>query len=118
MTETVAPDPTPEQAALIARVRRMMLIAGLTTAIGFLGVALVRIEAIRDLGVFGAVGTFSVAAAALTVVPAALCLLPLTAREPWLRARIGDVWGPALVDFVHRRRRAVDHWISSTTKAR
>ncbi len=34
MTETVAPDPTPEQAALIARVRRMMLIAGLTTAVG------------------------------------------------------------------------------------
>jgi hypothetical protein len=34
MTETVAPDPTPEQAALIGRVRRMMLIAGLTTAVG------------------------------------------------------------------------------------
>jgi len=27
MTETVAPEPTPEQAALFARVRRMMLIA-------------------------------------------------------------------------------------------
>lgn len=34
MTETVAPDPPPEQAALIARVRRMMVIAGLTTAVG------------------------------------------------------------------------------------
>jgi len=33
MTETVAPDPTPEQAALFARVRRMMLIAGLTTGL-------------------------------------------------------------------------------------
>jgi hypothetical protein len=33
MTETVAPDPTPEQAALFARVRRLMLIAGLTTAL-------------------------------------------------------------------------------------
>jgi hypothetical protein len=32
-TETAAPDPTPEQAALFARVRRMMLIAGLTTAL-------------------------------------------------------------------------------------
>src|SRR6201985_3907234 len=32
-TETIAPDPTPEQAALFARVRRMMLIAGLTTAL-------------------------------------------------------------------------------------
>jgi len=33
MTESVAPEPTPEQAALFARVRRMMLIAGLTTAL-------------------------------------------------------------------------------------
>jgi hypothetical protein len=41
MTETVAPEPiqeptkelSPEQAALFARVRRMMLIAGLTTAL-------------------------------------------------------------------------------------
>ena len=33
MTDTVAPEPTPEQAALIARVRRMMLIAGMTSAL-------------------------------------------------------------------------------------
>ena len=33
MTETVAPEPTPEQAALFLRVRRMMLIAGLTSAL-------------------------------------------------------------------------------------
>ena len=33
MTETIAPEPTPEQAALFARVRRLMMIAGLTTAL-------------------------------------------------------------------------------------
>jgi len=33
MTETTMPEPTPEQAALFARVRRMMLIAGLTTTV-------------------------------------------------------------------------------------
>ena len=33
MTDTALPEPTPEQAALIARVRRMMLIAGLTSAL-------------------------------------------------------------------------------------
>src|SRR3979411_1062114 len=33
MTEPDAPEPTPEQAALFARVRRLMLIAGLTTAL-------------------------------------------------------------------------------------
>src|SRR5437667_3843064 len=38
MTETVAPEPTPEQAVLFARVRRMMLIAGLTTALAIAAV--------------------------------------------------------------------------------
>src|SRR5437667_12230256 len=33
MTEIIAPEPTQEQAALLARVRRMMLIAALTTAL-------------------------------------------------------------------------------------
>ena len=33
MTEAAIPEPTPEQAALFARVRRLMLIAGLTTAV-------------------------------------------------------------------------------------
>ena len=33
MTDAVAPEPTPEQAALFARVRRMMVIAGLTSAL-------------------------------------------------------------------------------------
>jgi len=33
MTDTAIPEPTPEQAALIARVRRMMMIAGLTSAL-------------------------------------------------------------------------------------
>jgi hypothetical protein len=38
MTEAVAPEPTPEQAALFARVRRLMLIAGLTTALAMAAV--------------------------------------------------------------------------------
>ncbi len=33
MTELAVPEPTQEQAAIIAKVRRMMLIAGLTTAL-------------------------------------------------------------------------------------
>ncbi len=33
MTDTAVTEPTPEQAAMIARVRRMMLIAGLTSAL-------------------------------------------------------------------------------------
>ena len=42
MTETVAPEPTQEQAALLARVRRTMLIAGLTTAVA-VGAVLIAI---------------------------------------------------------------------------
>jgi hypothetical protein len=50
MTETAIPQPTPEQAALFARVRRMMLIAGLTTALAVsavliaIGYRLFRVE--------------------------------------------------------------------------
>jgi hypothetical protein len=38
MTDTVAPEPTPEQAALFARVRRLMLIASLTTGLAIAAV--------------------------------------------------------------------------------
>ncbi len=38
MTDTVVSEPTPEQAALVARVRRMMLVAGLTTALAIAAV--------------------------------------------------------------------------------
>ena len=38
MTDTIANQPTPEQAALFARVRRMMLIAGLTTGLAIAAV--------------------------------------------------------------------------------
>ena len=40
MTDTAVPEPTPEQAALFARVRRMMLIAGLTTAVAVAAVVI------------------------------------------------------------------------------
>lgn len=38
MTDTLASEPTPEQAALFVRVRRMMLIAGLTTGLAIAAV--------------------------------------------------------------------------------
>ncbi len=96
-----------ELAEGVREVARPVALSGLTTGIGFLGVALVQIEAIRALGLSGAVGTFSVAAAALTVVPAALALLPFDAPAPRLRSVIGEAWGIALVGFVARHRRAV-----------
>jgi hypothetical protein len=38
MNDAAIPEPSPEQAALLARVRRMMLIAGLTTALAIAAV--------------------------------------------------------------------------------
>jgi hypothetical protein len=96
-----------ELALGLREVARPVALSGLTTEIGFLGVALVQIAAIRDLGVFGAVGTLAVNAAAISLAPAALALLPFDAPAPRLRAVIGDAWGVALVDFVARRRGAV-----------
>ena len=42
MTDTLYPEPSPEQAALVARVRKMMLIAGVTTAVA-IGAMLIAI---------------------------------------------------------------------------
>ena len=54
MTEAALPEPTPEQAALFVRVRRMMLIAGLTTGLAIsavliaIGYRLFRTEGSAD----------------------------------------------------------------------
>jgi hypothetical protein len=69
MTDTVAPDPNPEQTArLVARVRRMMMIATLTAAIG-----IAALLAVIGYRLFKA-GESPVAAAASTVT------LPKAAR--------------------------------------
>jgi hypothetical protein len=65
MTEPVTPDPHPEQtAALVARVRKMMLIAGLTTAIG-VGALLVVI----GYKLFKAEGSTATAATTTATLP-------------------------------------------------
>jgi predicted RND superfamily exporter protein len=52
-------------------------LSGLTTAIGFVAISFVRIDAIRDLGGFGAIGVLIVLAATLTVGPAVLSVWPI-----------------------------------------
>jgi hypothetical protein len=55
MTDTVASEPTPEQVALFKRVRRMMLIAALTTALAIaavliaIGYRVFRIQGSADI---------------------------------------------------------------------
>lgn len=56
----------------LTRLVRPIALSGLTTAIGFAAMALVRIEVVRQIGGFGAFGTLVVTAAALTLAPAVL----------------------------------------------
>ncbi len=55
-------------------------LSGATTALGFLAIGTVRIEAAQELGAFGGVGVLVVLFAALTIAPAALALWPLPRR--------------------------------------
>ncbi len=77
-------------------------LSGLTTAIGFLSVSFVQIQAVRDVSAFGALGVLMLVAASLTAVPAALAIwtLPGTARgfAGWL----GPTAPGSLVGFVDR----------------
>lgn len=82
-------------------------LSGLTTVVGFVAIAVVRIDAVRFAGGYGALGVLVVAAATLSITPAALVLRPLPKPSPrgfrWLR----DRFGPWLLGAVARRRRAV-----------
>ena len=75
----------------VRTVCRPIALSGLTTAIGFLGIATVRIEAAQELGAFGALGVVLVLGAALTVAPAMLVLWPLPVRDQldnWVRTSL------------------------------
>jgi len=61
--------------------RTPVLMAGLTTCIGFAALLLTDIPATNDLGAFSIVGVASVTLISLTGVPAALVLLPVRGRR-------------------------------------
>jgi len=61
-----------------------ILLSGMTTAIGFIALSTIRIDALRDLGGYGALGVLAALGATLTFVPALLEILPV----PIGRARI------------------------------
>jgi predicted RND superfamily exporter protein len=64
----------------LMRVSLPLLISALTTAVGFGSLALSRIPAIRDLGLFAAVGMASLAVSMLSFLPATLQLLGVGRR--------------------------------------
>jgi predicted RND superfamily exporter protein len=90
--------------AAIEHLALPVALSGLTTAVGFVAVSLVRIEAVRDVGAFGALGTLVVLGAALSAAPAALELHPLPARRrPVLRWLAGSA-APGNLSWVRRWR--------------
>jgi hypothetical protein len=75
--------PAPLEAAL-REVGLTVLLCGATTALGFASLLSSRVEVIRDLGLLATAASGFTTVAALTVVPAALALLPVrsSARPP------------------------------------
>lgn len=92
------------RAEAILEVSPLVALSGLTTAIGFVAMALVEIEAIRGIGTFGALGVLIVLAATLTAAPAAMQLWPLAARSPVSYESLRNRAVPRIVSFVDQRR--------------
>jgi predicted RND superfamily exporter protein len=82
-------------------------LSGLTTAIGFLAISAVRIEAIQQVGAFGAFGVLILFAAVLTAVPATLRLWPLMASGAGLSMWIAGPLRSWIVSLTSRRPRSI-----------
>lgn len=82
-------------------------LSGLTTAIGFAAIGAVRIEEVRHVGGFGAIGVLVLAAVTLTAAPAVLALWPLPARRPRLSAWTEGPLRETLMGLALGRRRSV-----------
>jgi predicted RND superfamily exporter protein len=78
-------------------------LSGLTTAVGFIAISSVRIDAIRDIGTYGALGVLVVLASTLTAVPALLKVMPVPARTHRLRTWLEEVAPPAISQLVGKR---------------
>jgi predicted RND superfamily exporter protein len=90
-------------------------LSGLTTAIGFVAVSLVRIDVIRDVGTFGAIGVIVVLAASLTATPAALRLWPIPSRRPALRRWLSRSAVEGLMRLLATRwRTVIVSWVVAT----
>jgi predicted RND superfamily exporter protein len=94
------------RAALLAVALPVML-SGLTTAVGLVAVSTVRIDAIRQIGTFGALGVLVVLLSTLTAGPAALRLWPVPRRSPRLTETLCERVPGRIVSFINRRGTAV-----------
>jgi predicted RND superfamily exporter protein len=65
-------------------------LSGLTTTIGFVAISMVRIDAIRFVGGYGALGVLAVLLLSLTAAPAALALFPIAPAPAPRRRRLEE----------------------------
>lgn len=82
-------------------------LSGLTTTIGFLSTSLVQIDAIHDIGLFGAVGVLVVLVATLTIGPASMVLHPFEIRRSRFQDWLARDVAPSVVQMVSRWRSLV-----------
>ena len=98
----------PKDVALrsLARVSVPVTVAALTTIVGFITLLVNRIGTIRALGLYAAVGFASVTIIVLTLIPAALALLPLprpsqtASKGGWLNGVLAKI---AQFDHDHQK---------------
>jgi len=95
------------RATRMAEVALPVALSGLTTAIGLAAIGMIEIEAIRQVGGFGALGVLIVLLSTLTAVPAALTLLPLPRSQERVASWLREVMVPRIVAIVRDRRRGV-----------
>ncbi|MGH0036450.1 MAG: efflux RND transporter permease subunit [Myxococcota bacterium] len=82
-------------------------LSGFTTMLGFLAMAIVEIEAIRGIGVYGSVGVFVVTIASLTLAPALIELRVKAVRSTGVSDRLRRWGGQGLVLGVSRWRHTI-----------
>jgi predicted RND superfamily exporter protein len=87
----------------LSEVALPVALSGLTTAIGFIGISVVRIDAIRDVGAYGALGVLLVLAGTLTGVPALMRVFPVPYRENRLRLWLAREGPSLLCDLAVRK---------------
>ena len=92
----------------LRRVALPVLLTAVTTAVGFLSLAISPLSAIREFGLYATAGILITLVVSLTFAPAALCVLP---GPRWLRHEGPDQGfgrlARHLADFSVRRRRTI-----------
>lgn len=86
---------------------RPIALSGLTTAVGFVAISLVRIPVIRDVGGYGALGVLVTLGACLTACPAMLTLWPIRQRRSTVLSSVAGPLAERLTQVARTRRRSV-----------